>query len=82
MKFEEYRQHDAISLAELIAKGEVSAKEELESAIARAEPVNPAISAIVHSSTSRRARRSQQGFLPASDGRALSYQGPGLLRDG
>jgi amidase len=48
MRFEEYRKHDAISLAELIAKREVSAEEVLQTAIARAEQVNPAINAIVH----------------------------------
>jgi len=48
MRFEEYRQHDATSLAELIAKREVSVEEVLETAIARAEQVNPAINAIVH----------------------------------
>ena len=48
MRFEEYRRHDAISLAALIAKREVSAEEVLETAIARAEQVNPAINAIVH----------------------------------
>jgi amidase len=48
MRFEEYRKHDAISLAGLIAKGEISAEEVLETAIARAEQVNPAINAVVH----------------------------------
>ena len=48
MRFEEYRKHDAISLARLIAEGQVSAKEVLEAAITRAEEVNPAINAIVH----------------------------------
>jgi amidase len=48
MRFEEYRRHDATALAGLIAKREVSAKEVLEAAIARAEQVNPAINAIVH----------------------------------
>jgi Asp-tRNA(Asn)/Glu-tRNA(Gln) amidotransferase A subunit family amidase len=48
MRFEEYRKHDAVSLAELIAKREVSAKGVLEAAIARAEQLNPAINAIVH----------------------------------
>jgi hypothetical protein len=33
MRFEEYRKHDAISLAGLIAKRQVSAKEVLETAI-------------------------------------------------
>ena len=63
MKFEEYRRHDAISLAGLIAKREVSAKEVLETAIARAEQVNPAINAIVHKHYEQ-ARKSVAAGLP------------------
>ncbi|MCL2430218.1 MAG: amidase, partial [Alphaproteobacteria bacterium] len=48
MRPEEYRKHDAIALAGLVAKGAISAGEVLEAAIARAEEVNPAIGAIVH----------------------------------
>ena len=48
MRFEEYREHDAISLAGPVAKREVDAREVLETAIARAEQINPAINAIVH----------------------------------
>ena len=48
MRFDEYRRHDATALGRLIAKGEVGAKEVLETAIARAEQINPAINAIVH----------------------------------
>jgi len=48
MRFQEYRKHDAVSLAELIAKRQVGVEEVLETAIARAEQVNPAINAIVH----------------------------------
>ena len=48
MQFDEYRRHDATALAGLIAKGDVSAREVLDAAIARAEQVNPAINAIVH----------------------------------
>jgi amidase len=48
MRFDDYRRHDATALGRLIAKGEVSAQEVLETAIARAEQVNPAINAIVH----------------------------------
>jgi amidase len=58
MRFEEYRKHDAVSLAALIAKRAVSAEEVLEAAIGRAEQVNPVINAIVH----ERARRLRQGF--------------------
>src|SRR5690242_13767849 len=50
MRFEEYRKHDAISLAGLIAKREVSVEDVLETAITRAEQVNPTINAIVHRS--------------------------------
>jgi amidase len=63
MRFEEYRQHDAVSLAELIAKRQVSAEEVLETAIARAEQVNPAINAIVHKQYER-ARRAVAAGLP------------------
>jgi Asp-tRNA(Asn)/Glu-tRNA(Gln) amidotransferase A subunit family amidase len=48
MKFAEYRKHDATALAGLIARREVSAEEVLETAIARAEEINPKINAIVH----------------------------------
>ncbi len=48
MTFEEYRQYDALGLAGLIRKKEVTASELVEVAITRAESVNPAINAIVH----------------------------------
>jgi amidase len=48
MRFEEYRDFDAVALAGLVGKGEVSAGELLDVAIARAEAVNPKINAIVH----------------------------------
>jgi amidase len=48
MRFEEYRRCDAVALAGLVAKGDVSARELLDVAIARAEAVNPKINAIVH----------------------------------
>jgi amidase len=48
MRFEEYRRCDAVALADLVRKGEVSAGELLDVAIARAEAVNPKINAIVH----------------------------------
>jgi hypothetical protein len=48
MRFEEYRDFDAVALAGLVGRGEVSAGELLDVAIARAEAVNPKINAIVH----------------------------------
>jgi Asp-tRNA(Asn)/Glu-tRNA(Gln) amidotransferase A subunit family amidase len=47
LSYEEYAAHDAVGLAALIRRGEVSAAEVLEAAIARAEAVNPTINAIV-----------------------------------
>jgi len=76
MRFEEYRKHDAVSLAELIAKREVSAKEGLEAAIARAEQVNPAINAIVHKQYDQ-ARRAISGGLPEGPLKGVPY----LIKD-
>ena len=56
MRFDEYRRHDATALGRLVTNGEVGAEEVLETAIARAEQVNPAINAIVHKQYER-ARR-------------------------
>jgi Asp-tRNA(Asn)/Glu-tRNA(Gln) amidotransferase A subunit family amidase len=48
ISFDEYRKLDATALAEAMAKGELTAQEVLESAIARAEAVNPELNVIVH----------------------------------
>ena len=45
---ENYQNYDALGLGELIAKGEISAMEALESAIERLEAVNPRLNAVVH----------------------------------
>ena len=63
MRFDEYRKHDATALAGLIAKREVSPAEVLETAIARAEQVNPAINAIVHKQYDQ-ARKAVAAGLP------------------
>jgi amidase len=47
MKSEEYRHHDAVGLAALISRGEVSAAEVLTAAIAAADAVDPELGAIV-----------------------------------
>ncbi len=47
LSHDEYARHDAVALAELIRRREVSAAEVLEAAIARTEAVNPVINAIV-----------------------------------
>jgi len=76
MRFEEYRKHDAISLAGLIAKRQVSAEEVLETAIARAEQVNPAINAIVHKQYEQ-ARKTVAAGLPEGPLKGVPY----LLKD-
>ncbi|MEU8137527.1 amidase [Streptodolium elevatio] len=47
MEYDEYRKHDAIGLAGLVASGEVKPAELLETAISRAEEVDPRLNAIV-----------------------------------
>src|SRR6202035_1685410 len=76
MRFEEYRKHDAISLAGLIAKHEVSAEEVLETAIARAEQVNPALNAIVHKQYEQ-ARQAVAAGLPEGPLKGVPY----LIKD-
>ncbi|RAK62280.1 amidase [Phenylobacterium kunshanense] len=64
MRFEEYRKHDAVGLAALVAKGEVTAGELLDTALARAAEVNPKVNAIVHDLSDRaRAQAPAKGPL-------------------
>lgn len=63
MKFEEYVRFDALGLAELVATGQVSAAELLDTAIARADAVNPRLNAIVRRFDAR--AREQLAQLPA-----------------
>ena len=76
MRFEEYRRRDAISLAGLIAKREVSAEEVLEAAIARAEQINPTINAIVHKQYDQ-ARKAIAAGLPEGPLKGVPY----LIKD-
>ena len=46
MNQSDYQAHDAVGLADLIARREVPAAEVLEAALARAAAVNPALNAI------------------------------------
>jgi amidase len=76
MRFEEYRRCDAVALAGLIARREVSAREVLDAAIARAEAVNPKINAIVHKQYERAGRVIDSG-LPAGSLAGVPF----LLKD-
>jgi len=48
VQFDDYVKHDALALGALVRRGEVSALELLEAAVARAEAVNPKLNALVH----------------------------------
>ena len=47
-RFAEYGRYDALGLAELVRKGEVTPGELVEEAIARIEAVNPQVNAVIH----------------------------------
>lgn len=48
MALPEYDQYDAVGLADLVRNGQLSAREVMEEAIARAEAVNPALNFLAH----------------------------------
>ena len=48
MEDDEYLSHDALALADLVRRGEASAREIVDAAIARIERVNPRLNAVVH----------------------------------
>jgi amidase len=64
MRFPEYDALDALALAALVARREVSAAEVLEAALERADARNPRLNAIVHRADEA-ARRRAAGPLPA-----------------
>jgi len=74
--FEEYRRHDALALARLVRRGDASPRELLEIAIARAEAVDPQLTAIVVGHFEL-ARESVAGKLPAGPFAGVPY----LLKD-
>ncbi|HEX2561102.1 amidase [Phenylobacterium sp.] len=69
MRFDEYRRHDALGLAQLVAKREVSADELMATAMARLEEVNPKINAVT------------QTFAPRGGGDGPLLGAPFLLKD-
>ena len=79
MSFREYASHDALGLAELVAKGEVTASELVEEAITRIEKHNPTLNAVIYKAydEARKIVKSQ----PAA-GSGGTFQGvPFLLKD-
>ncbi|MBW2420896.1 MAG: amidase [Deltaproteobacteria bacterium] len=76
LSFEEYRSHDALELAGLVARRDVSALELLDLAIARTEAVNPQINCVVERLYDD-ARAAIEGGLPEG-----AFSGvPFLLKD-
>lgn len=76
MAFSEYDKYDALGLAGLVKKGEVTPSELVDEAIARVEAVNPALNAVVVPMFEE-ARRVAKGPLPEGPFRGVPF----LLKD-
>src|SRR5262245_21860017 len=77
MKADEYCRHDALGLADLVRRGEVSASEVCEAAIARIEALNPTLNAVV----SRRFDQARAQAGRVAPGSAQPFAGiPFLLK--
>jgi amidase len=76
MKHAEYASYDAMGLAAIVARGEVSAEELVETAIGAIEALNPTLNAVIHESYDR-ARREARGELPDGPFRGVPF----LLKD-
>ena len=74
--FTEYTDHDAMGLAELVRRGEVSAVELLDEALARTAAVNPRINAVIHLMEAA-ARAAIAGGLPEGPFRGVPF----LIKD-
>jgi amidase len=74
--FSEYTQYDAVGLAELIRKGEVEAREVLETAITLVEEMNPALNAVI-----TKLYKEGQAMMEEADPDAPFYGVPFLLKD-
>jgi len=74
--FSEFGAHDALSLAELLRKGEVSPTELLDEALARTAEVNPKINAVIHLMEGR-ARDAIAAGLPEGPFRGVPF----LIKD-
>jgi len=76
MPFAEYGRYDALGLAELVRRGEVTPTELLDEALARNALVNPKINAVIHLMEAR-ARESIAAGLPDGPFRGVPF----LLKD-
>jgi len=79
--FPEYEQHDAVALADLVRRGEMTATEIVDTAIHRLETRNPAINAVV-SQRLDAARDQAAAVRPGSSGDDAPFAGvPFLIKD-
>ena len=76
MNFPDYGEYDALGLAALVARGQVSAAELVEAAIARVERHNGVLNAVVHKAYDE-ARCAASGTLPDGPFRGV----PMLIKD-
>ncbi|RME09871.1 MAG: amidase [Ardenticatenia bacterium] len=76
MRFPEYDQLDALALADLVHRGEITPLELVDAAIERIEARNPAINAVVHTMFER-ARETAQKPLPEGPFKGVPF----LLKD-
>jgi len=76
--FEDYGSHDALGLADLVRRGEVTPTELVEAAIARIDRVNPKINAVI-TRMDARAREAAQGDLPAGPFRGVPFLAKDLV---
>ena len=76
MPFAEYGHYDALGLAELVRRGEVSPSELLDEALARTALVNPKINAVIHLMEAR-AREAIAAGLPDGPFRGVPF----LIKD-
>jgi len=76
MKTSEYASHDALGLAELVERGEVTPREVVDAAITAIEKLDPELNAVIHENFER-ARTEASGPLPDGPFRGVPF----LLKD-
>jgi amidase len=75
-----YSEHDALGLAELVRRGEVTPLELLEEAILRIETLNPQLNAVIHKMYDK-ARATTQSELPDGPFKGVPFLLKDLLAD-
>lgn len=81
MNFDEYRRHDAVGLADLVRRREVSPAELLALARARADAVNPRLGALMRRFDERASARIARPFDPANPFGGVPFITKALFQD-